>query len=179
MILPTIMPRSFTKWIAAVALLVFGVLMLKEGCWEMGEETLREEYDEVIHRLEGERAFSMSLENLESQPASPSDDSSRSASEKLGELLTSCFGEAVPPVAVQTFSMVFLAEWGDRSQLATIVLGAAQNAWGVALGASLGHAVCSAIAVVLGRALSRILSIRTVTILGGLLFIAFSVLTVL
>lgn len=179
MILPTLMPRSFTKWVAAIMFLVFGALMVKEG-WEMGEDHLKEEYDEVVHELEQERNFSsMSLENLESQANSPpADKPSKSASEILADKLGGCFGESIPPIAIQTFSMVFLAEWGDRSQLATIVLGAAQNPWGVALGASLGHAACSVIAVILGRALSKILSINTVTIMGGILFIAFAILTI-
>ena len=32
------------------------------------------------------------------------------------------------------FTMTFIAEWGDRSQLATIVLAGMNNVWGVIVG---------------------------------------------
>lgn len=41
----------------------------------------------------------------------------------------------------QVFTLTFLAEWGDRSQISTIVLAAQRNPYAVALGGILGHAV--------------------------------------
>jgi putative Ca2+/H+ antiporter (TMEM165/GDT1 family) len=73
--------------------------------------------------------------------------------------------------------MTFLAEWGDRSQVATIALGAAKNAAGVTLGAVIGHALCSAIACVGGKMLASSISERSVAASGGVLFIVFAVTT--
>lgn len=176
-VIPLLVSAKVTKWIAAILFLVFGVMMVKEGM-EMAQDHLREEYDEVAHELEGERgASSANLNALEAQQSS--DQQTATTSELMANRIDGLVGGAFSPIAIQIFSMVFLAEWGDRSQLATIVLAAAQNPWGVALGASTGHAVCSLIAVWLGRALSAFLSIRTVTIAGGFLFILFGFFTIL
>ena len=68
----------------------------------------------------------------------------------------------VSPVLVQAFTMTFLAEWGYRSQIATIVLGARENAPGVCIGAVLGHACCTCLAVMGGRVVAEQVSVRTV-----------------
>lgn len=80
---------------------------------------------------------------------------------------------------LQTFSLIFVAEWGDRSMLATIALGAAQNPVGVFAGAVLGHALATLLAVVGGSLLSARISERTVGITGGVLFLVFAVATLL
>ena len=77
----------------------------------------------------------------------------------------------------ETFCLVFIAEWGDRSMLATIALGAAQNPVGVAAGACFGHLVATLIAVVGGALLSQRISERQVGIAGGGLFIVFAIAT--
>ena len=80
---------------------------------------------------------------------------------------------------LQTFSLIFVAEWGDRSMLATIALGAAQNPLGVFAGAVLGHTLATLIAVVGGSLLSARISVRTVGIAGGVLFLIFAAATLL
>jgi putative Ca2+/H+ antiporter (TMEM165/GDT1 family) len=45
-----------------------------------------------------------------------------------------------------TFIMTFLAEWGDRSQLATIVMAGINDVSGVCLGGVLGHFICTGLA---------------------------------
>lgn len=79
------------------------------------------------------------------------------------------------PVFLQAFSLTFLAEWGDRSQVATIALAASKNIWGVNIGAVLGHALCTSIAAVGGKMLASSISERAVTYAGGLLFLTFAI----
>lgn len=76
-------------------------------------------------------------------------------------------------IALQSFALTFVAEWGDRTQFATITLAAANNPIGVTVGAILGHLICAAIAVLGGRLVAGRISERTVTAIGGLLFIIF------
>lgn len=77
-------------------------------------------------------------------------------------------------VVLKAFSLTFIAEWGDRTQFATIALAAANNPVGVTIGAILGHAICAAIAVACGRMICGRISERTITLLGGSLFLLFA-----
>ena len=79
----------------------------------------------------------------------------------------------VKTVLLEAFSLTFVAEWGDRTQFATIALAAANHPVGVVLGATLGHAVCAAIAVACGKLIAGRISERWLTIVGGVLFIVF------
>lgn len=85
------------------------------------------------------------------------------------------FSRFCTPIFLESFILTFLAEWGDRSQIATIALATHKNALGVAVGASLGHTVCTSVAVIGGSMLASKISQRTVATVGGLLFLGFSV----
>ena len=76
-------------------------------------------------------------------------------------------------IFTQTFTMTFLAEWGDRSQIATIALAAAKDPYGVTAGGIIGHAMCTGLAVIGGRMLAAKISEKTVTYVGGALFLLF------
>ncbi|KAL7981784.1 hypothetical protein Chor_000841 [Crotalus horridus] len=80
----------------------------------------------------------------------------------------------ISPIFVQAFTLTFLAEWGDRSQLTTIVLAARENPYGVAVGGTVGHSLCTGLAVIGGRMIAQKISVRTVTIIGGIVFLAFA-----
>ena len=71
--------------------------------------------------------------------------------------------------------MTFIAEWGDRSQLATIVLAGLNNVWGVILGGCAGHTVCTGGAVLVGMIVARFISARVITFIGALVFIGFAI----
>jgi putative Ca2+/H+ antiporter (TMEM165/GDT1 family) len=73
--------------------------------------------------------------------------------------------------------MTFLAEWGDRSQIATIALAASFNAFMVTLGALLGHLLCTAAAVKIGELISGKISEKKILIVGGIVFIISGILT--
>ncbi|KAM0789349.1 hypothetical protein ACM66B_000180 [Microbotryomycetes sp. NB124-2] len=79
------------------------------------------------------------------------------------------------PIFIQAFVLTFLAEWGDRSQITTIALAAAHNVWLVTFGTTLGHSLCTAMAVISGRWISQHISVKHVTLGGAVLFLLFGV----
>lgn len=76
---------------------------------------------------------------------------------------------------VNCFTMTFLAEWGDRSQLATIVLASINDVSGVCLGGVLGHTLCTGLAVIAGALIAKKISVRVVTFIGALVFLGFAI----
>ncbi|QSJ21044.1 TMEM165/GDT1 family protein [Nostoc sp. UHCC 0702] len=78
-------------------------------------------------------------------------------------------------ILTEAFVLTFMAEWGDRTQIATIALAAGNNPIGVTTGAILGHAICAAIAVIGGKMIAGRISERQLTFIGGCLFLIFGV----
>jgi putative Ca2+/H+ antiporter (TMEM165/GDT1 family) len=81
----------------------------------------------------------------------------------------------VQNIFFHVFLLTFLAEWGDRSQIATIALAAAKDPFGVTAGACFGHSLCTGMAVVGGRMLASRISEKTVSFWGGVIFLCFGV----
>lgn len=80
-----------------------------------------------------------------------------------------------PAVIWESFSLVFLAELGDRTQFATIVLATAPafSFAGLLAGTLAGHAVVTALAVGAGRWIGHRISEQLLYRLSGGLFLAF------
>jgi len=78
-------------------------------------------------------------------------------------------------IFINTFGLIFIAEWGDRSQLATIVLASANDVGGIILGSIVGHTICTSLAVIAGALVARWISVRVVTVIGGIVFISFAI----
>ncbi len=75
------------------------------------------------------------------------------------------------------FMIVFLAELGDKTQLAALGLAAKEKSfWSVFLGTALALVVASALGVALGRLLGETLPLRVIRFGAGFLFILLGVL---
>jgi len=76
-----------------------------------------------------------------------------------------------------TFAVVALAELGDKTQLAAILLSAKRSPLSVFLGAMLGFLVVDGLSVVLGGALADVLPMRWVALGSGIVFVTIGVYT--
>ncbi|OCK86288.1 UPF0016-domain-containing protein [Lepidopterella palustris CBS 459.81] len=206
--LPSLLPKRFTNFAAAILFLVFGAKLLREGLAMSPDEGVGEELKEVEMELEekehlarrssrrrssispyvleaGRARRSRSNSRLPTPARSPSSSPSRSPSPSGSSItglingLYNLFSLLLSPAWVQTFVMTFLGEWGDRSQIATIAMAAGQDYWWVTGGAISGHAVCTAAAVVGGRAIAGKVSMRVVTLGGAFAFLVFGIIYLL
>lgn len=186
---PALLSEKFTHFAAAALFLVFGVKLVREGLAMAPDEGVGEEMREVEQELEekeqmarhnGHRKSSISPYALESgrvrrsrsnsrlpAPArSPSSSPDRAPSPRGGSFggamggLNNLFSLLLSPAWVQTFVMTFLGEWGDRSQIATVAMAAGSDYWYVTAGAVVGHGLCTAGAVIGGRAIAGKISMR-------------------
>lgn len=77
-------------------------------------------------------------------------------------------------IFVTTFLMIFLAELGDKTQIAVAGLGAAEPPLPVWLGATAALATTSAVGIWAGKTVLRRIPPRTMNVIGGLLFLSFA-----
>lgn len=147
-ILPALVSREWTQWCASALFLVFGLRMWSEARgMDEGNGKMEEEMREAEEEIEGDewtheappgylgvhRSAVYPPESIEKNrrrqgsnvaSSSPSKAKSRSKSSWTEGMRNFC-SLFLGPVFVQAFVLTFLGEWGDRSQIATIVLGAA------------------------------------------------------
>ncbi|CAG9328316.1 unnamed protein product [Blepharisma stoltei] len=74
----------------------------------------------------------------------------------------------------KTAIMVFLAEWGDKSNTTIISLSALSDPILVAIGAIIGFAAIGLIGVLVGKLIEKYISEKTVKIAAGVLFLIFA-----
>lgn len=80
-------------------------------------------------------------------------------------------------VLFTTFGIIFLAEMGDKTQIAAMTMAAEKKRpWEVFLGASIGLAAVSAIGIVVGTALGHYLPVEWIKRVAGAAFVVIGVL---
>jgi putative Ca2+/H+ antiporter (TMEM165/GDT1 family) len=122
-ILPNLLPQRMVDLCTGALFLVFGIMMLREG-WNMEANEQQNELDEVRAELEEKEWHNDDTKESIDMESGTTQANVRSATGKSS--LHVVASRLLSPVFVQTFILVFLAEWGDRSQFATIAIAATQ-----------------------------------------------------
>jgi len=161
LVLPNILPKEYTHLLSGVLFLYFGFKLISESrAMESGKtsDELEEVEEELLSQNNKKNVDAVSSrhgddDDVEAGTASKNSSSSSSNAMKKKHWYH---------VTAQAFTLTFLAEWGDRSQIATIALAAAKNPVGVTVGGCLGHSICTGIACVGGRMLAARIEEKTV-----------------
>jgi putative Ca2+/H+ antiporter (TMEM165/GDT1 family) len=98
------------------------------------------------------------------------DEASAAAAEARDAELAGAAPTAWWRVSATVFGVVFLAEWGDLTQLATASLASKGNALSVFVGATLAMITVAGIGVIAGRALLRVLPERVLRKVAAVIF---------
>uniref|UniRef100_A0A665UB61 GDT1 family protein n=1 Tax=Echeneis naucrates TaxID=173247 RepID=A0A665UB61_ECHNA len=161
----TIIPRIYTYYVSTALFAIFGVRMLREGL-RMSPDEGQEELEEVQAEI---KKKDEELQRSKLANGTPDVEAASGTTLPQGK-----WHSIISPIFIQALTLTFLAEWGDRSQLTTIILAAREDPFGVAVGGTLGHCLCTGLAVIGGRMIAQKISVRTVTIIGGIVFLAFA-----
>ena len=144
-ILPTLIPKRWTQLAAGILFLIFGAKLFLEGKdMPSGNEKVLEEMREAEEEINGDVAEHdgtgrvsangdvIPLEEIEAGGPAAGNGHERGEKPKSPSPLKGILDGTrnlcsflLGPVFVQAFVLTFLGEWGDRSQIATIMLAAA------------------------------------------------------
>jgi Ca2+/H+ antiporter, TMEM165/GDT1 family len=161
LILPKFLDRRYTHGLSGILFLYFGIKLLLDAR-QMQSGKVSEELEEVEEEL---------LHSHKKKKRGEDEDDVEAATPTLrrsSSLLST------PSVIFLALTLTFVAEWGDRSQIATIALASAKNPVGVTVGAIVGHCICTASACVGGRMLAANIQEKTVSQCGGAIFLLFA-----
>ena len=143
-----LIPRHIINWIGFFCFLLFGIFMINEGM-EMDSKSVKEEYEEEIQ--ENEANYNL-INDQESNKK-----------------------KSVWYLCLELFGLICIAEFGDLSEISTVTIAAVYNLYAVLIGTMLAYLGAIVIAAFLGHLVGKYLTEKTMSIIGGLLFIGFAI----
>lgn len=161
----TVIPRVYIHYTSVILFIVFGFKMLKEG-YDMSADEAKEELDQVQSSIEKKDQNTNQANGFSKGSCYSSEDPETGVINSIPEVplrtkIKRRFLVFVSLAFIETFTMIFLAEWGDRSQISTLILAARENVIAVTIGALLGHFLCTGLAVFGGRFVAQMISVKT------------------
>jgi len=172
-VLPSLISRQTVRKFACVLYTAFGLRLLYIAYKTSPKEGVEEEIKDVEAQLSESQNLRKLMRNSDNS-AGDEEDANEKLRKRFGvrQAVESLFQNVFDPVFLEALILTFLAEWGDRSQLATIALATHYSAIGVTIGGILGHCLCTVGAVTGGKMLAMKISPRPVALFGGITFLA-------
>lgn len=157
---PNLISKVYTHYAAVALFFFFGLKTLYDAFFKKdeGEESELEQVEHELSDINKSRSNGKDLKDMD---------------KKKANMLVALLGMVFSQIFLKSFTLTFLAEWGDRSQIATIGLAASEDVYGVTIGGILGHCACTGAAVIGGRHLASHINEHTVAIFGGVMFLLF------
>lgn len=185
LILPTFIPREYVNFIGSLLFLYFGIKLVCDS--RSMQNVVSEDLEEVEGKLlyshkknectSSHRVDHTDIESGNAEKCAPNyiNNSIREYTCCLGYIqnISAIRNKISYRVFAQSLILTFFAEWGDRSQIATIALAASKDPIGVTVGACAGHFFCTGMAVIGGRILASRISEKSVSLWGGITFLFF------
>ncbi|AMD20818.1 HDR076Cp [Eremothecium sinecaudum] len=171
----SLIPQRYTQFMAGLLFLVFGYRLTLEGLEISKDAGVEGELAEVEEEI---AIQDMNSSMHHSESGTIKEKKRYVDNVKLNEILlkvTAVAQHIFSPSWIQIFIMIFLGEFGDRSQISTVAMASGSDYWVVILGATIGHLVCTGVAVVGGKLLAKRISIRTITLGGAFSFFVFGI----
>lgn len=157
LVLPSFLPKQYTHVIGGILFLYFGIKLIYDS------RSMSDKVSDELEEVEEELLERNKKDDIEVGGSNTTNFASKQSSSSSHKMF------------LQSFLLTFLAEWGDRSQIATIALAAAKNPYGVMIGGCLGHSLCTGMAVIGGRILASKISEKSVSFWGGFIFLGFAI----
>lgn len=174
-ILPSLLSPKVSQLSAAVLFLAFSISLLREGLSMDKNQGVEDEMNEIKEEVAAKEINQVANTLEEGRSIQPHEIESEENEEKsLLDKIKSLVKSIISSVWIQTFVMTIVGEWGDRSQISTIAMAAGSDYSMVVVGGSIGHILCSLIAVIGGQLIASKISMRTVVLSGSVTFALFS-----
>lgn len=161
-VLPFLIYKIYIYWIAVFLFLFFSIHMFI-AAFKKENRLVEEQFRKKVKKLEKRKYSSEDIEDRERKLSEPL---LREKEKEKDELFSGVFPFIVTMI---------VGEMGDNSQIATVVMGAVQNYWGVLIGGSVAHVLAILVAIFLGNILVKHLTTRQIHLAGGTMFLLFAI----
>lgn len=147
-LVPMLVVKSIVNWIGFACFLSFGLYSIYDS-FHMESETVADKLSEY------KKDDDLNYKDIETNNESRKE-------------------RGVFQVCLELFIALTLSEMGDKSQITTVAIAALYNIYGVLIGTCLAYFCTILIAIICGHFLSKYVSEKQMTLIGGIIFLIFA-----